>query len=73
MLFSYRGALRVGLVYLLVSIVWLQLSDQVLINFLDEPRELGHWLQLRSASACARPLLFSIAPAKACWSPMPRA
>jgi diguanylate cyclase (GGDEF)-like protein/PAS domain S-box-containing protein len=37
----------VGLIYLLVSIVWLQLSNQVLINFLDEPRELGHWLQLR--------------------------
>ncbi|WP_017735283.1 phosphodiesterase DibA [Pseudomonas sp. CBZ-4] len=47
MLLSYRGALRVGLVYLLVSIVWLQLSNQVLINFLDEPRELGHWLQVR--------------------------
>lgn len=47
MLFSYRGALRIGLVYLLVSIVWLQLSNQVLINFLDEPRELGHWLQVR--------------------------
>jgi diguanylate cyclase (GGDEF)-like protein/PAS domain S-box-containing protein len=47
MLFSYRGALRVGLVYLLVSIVWLQLSNQILINFLDEPRELGHWLQVR--------------------------
>ncbi|OIN54433.1 phosphodiesterase DibA [Pseudomonas costantinii] len=47
MLFSYRGALRTGLVYLLVSIVWLQLSNQLLINFLDEPQELGHWLQIR--------------------------
>ena len=47
MLLSYRGALRVGLVYLLVSIVWLQLSNQVLINFLDEPRNLGHWFQVR--------------------------
>ncbi|VVN44941.1 hypothetical protein PS664_05742 [Pseudomonas fluorescens] len=47
MLFSYRGALRVGLVYLLVSIVWLQLSHHILINFLDEPRELGRWLQMR--------------------------
>ena len=47
MLLSYRGALRVGLVYLLVSIVWLQLSNQVLINFLDEPRDLGHWFQVR--------------------------
>ncbi|WDU62086.1 EAL domain-containing protein [Pseudomonas poae] len=47
MLFSYRGALRVGLVYLLVSIAWLQLSDHILINFLDEPQELGRWLQVR--------------------------
>lgn len=47
MLFSYRGALRVGLVYLLVSIVWLQLSNHLLINFLDDPRQLGRWLQVR--------------------------
>lgn len=47
MLFSYRGALRVGLVYLLVSIAWLQLSHQVLINFLDEPSQLSHWMQMR--------------------------
>lgn len=36
-----------GLVYLLVSIVWLQLSNQLLINFLDDPRQLGRWLQVR--------------------------
>lgn len=47
MLFSYRGALRAGLMYLLVSIVWIQLSHQVLINFIDEPVELGRWLQMR--------------------------
>jgi len=47
MLFSYRGALRAGLMYLVVSIVWIQLSQQVLINFIDEPVELGHWLQMR--------------------------
>ena len=47
MLFSYRGALRAGLVYLLVSIVWLQLSNYLLINFIDEPWELGRWLQAR--------------------------
>jgi len=35
------------LVYLLVSIVWLQLSNYLLINFIDEPMELGHWLQAR--------------------------
>ncbi|MCO7036009.1 EAL domain-containing protein [Pseudomonas carnis] len=47
MLFSYRGALRAGLVYLLVSIVWLQLSHYLLINFIDEPWALGRWLQAR--------------------------
>ncbi|KAB0564939.1 PAS domain S-box protein [Pseudomonas palleroniana] len=47
MLYSYRGALRVGLVYLLVSVVWLQLSNHLLINFLDNPSELGRWLQAR--------------------------
>ena len=47
MLFSYRGALRAGLVYLLVSIAWLQLSNHLLINFLDEPQALGRWLQVR--------------------------
>ncbi|WP_073524481.1 phosphodiesterase DibA [Pseudomonas fluorescens] len=47
MLFSYRGALRAGLVYLLVSILWLQLSNYLLINFIDEPMELGRWLQAR--------------------------
>ncbi|WP_411390810.1 phosphodiesterase DibA [Pseudomonas sp. MPB23] len=47
MLFSYRSALRAGLVYLLISVVWLQLSNQLLISFFDEPRELGHWLQVR--------------------------
>ncbi|MGY2292741.1 phosphodiesterase DibA [Pseudomonas sp. SDO528_S397] len=56
--FSYRSALRAGLVYLLVSIVWLQLSHQVLINFFDDPAQLSRWLQLRgylwvSLSACA--------------------
>ena len=47
MLFSYRSALRAGLVYLLISVVWLQLSSQLLISFFDEQRELGHWLQVR--------------------------
>lgn len=47
MLYSYRGALRAGLVYLLVSIVWLKLSHYLLINFLDEPQALTHWLQVR--------------------------
>ncbi|AZF08429.1 Sensory box/GGDEF domain/EAL domain protein [Pseudomonas sp. R2-37-08W] len=47
MLFSYRGALRAGLVYLLISILWLQLSHHLLISFIDDPRALVHWLQLR--------------------------
>ncbi|AKS07075.1 phosphodiesterase DibA [Pseudomonas trivialis] len=47
MLFSCRGALRAGLVYLLVSILWLGLTRQVLIEFLDDPSELNHWLQAR--------------------------
>ncbi len=47
MLFSYRGALRAGLVYLLLSIVWLQLSQHLLINFLDEPADILRWMQLR--------------------------
>ena len=47
MLFSYRSALRAGLVYLLISTLWLQLSQQLLIDFLDEPQQLVDWLQVR--------------------------
>ena len=47
MLLSYRGALRAGLVYLLISVLWIQLSQQVFINFIDEPREIVHWQMLR--------------------------
>ncbi|WP_314384577.1 phosphodiesterase DibA [Pseudomonas brenneri] len=47
MLLSYRGALRAGLVYLLISILWIQLSQQVFITFLDEPSEVVHWQMLR--------------------------
>lgn len=47
MLFSYRGALRAGLVYLLVSVLWIGLTHRVLIEFLDNPTELNHWLQVR--------------------------
>ncbi len=46
MLFSYRGALGVGLAYLLVSIVWLQLGNHLLIKFLDDPRDLGYWREV---------------------------
>lgn len=47
MLFSYRSALRAGLVYLLMSILWIQLSQQLLINFFDEPMALSHWQVVR--------------------------
>lgn len=47
MLLSYRGALRAGLVYLLISILWIQLSQQVFITFLDEPSDVVHWQMLR--------------------------
>lgn len=46
MLFSCRGALRAGLFYLLVSTLWIGLTRQVLIEFLDDPSELNHWLQV---------------------------
>ncbi|SAM35106.1 phosphodiesterase DibA [Pseudomonas sp. 1 R 17] len=47
MLFSYRGALRAGLVYLLASSVWIGLTHRVLIEFLDNPTDLHRWLQVR--------------------------
>ena len=47
MLFSYRGALRAGLVYLLASSAWIGITHRVLIEFLDNPTELSHWLQVR--------------------------
>ena len=47
MLFSYRGALRAGLVYLLVSVLWIGVTQRVLIEFLDNPSDLNHWLQVR--------------------------
>lgn len=47
MLFSYRGARRAGLVYLLVSMLWVGLTQRVLIEFLDNPSELNQWLQVR--------------------------
>ena len=47
MLFSYRGALSAGLVYLLASSAWIGVTQRVLIEFLDNPTELSHWLQVR--------------------------
>jgi diguanylate cyclase (GGDEF)-like protein/PAS domain S-box-containing protein len=47
MLFSYRGALRAGLVYLLVSMAWIGLTRHLLIEFIDKPTDLSLWLQVR--------------------------
>ncbi|MFN3356752.1 MAG: phosphodiesterase DibA [Pseudomonas sp.] len=47
MLFSYRGALRAGLVYLLVSVAWIGLTGYLLIEFIDNPSALTLWLQVR--------------------------
>ncbi|MBB6289661.1 MULTISPECIES: phosphodiesterase DibA [unclassified Pseudomonas] len=47
MLFSYRGALRAGLVYLLASSFWIGLTHRILIEFLDNPTDLHRWLQMR--------------------------
>ncbi|WP_231422650.1 phosphodiesterase DibA [Pseudomonas sp. Leaf59] len=60
MLFSYRGALLTGLVYLLVSIAWLLFSPLLLINFLDEPPALQYgfpvsgsiWVALSALLIC---------------------
>ncbi len=47
MLFSYRGAARAGLVYLLVSIAWIGISGHLLIEFVDNRSDLNLWLQVR--------------------------
>ncbi|WP_315339215.1 phosphodiesterase DibA [Pseudomonas grimontii] len=47
MLFSCRGALYAGLVYLLASSAWIGLTHRVLIEFLDNPTDLHQWLQVR--------------------------
>jgi len=47
MLLSYRSALRVGLVYLLVSIAWIGLTQRAFIEFLDDPSDISRWMQAR--------------------------
>jgi len=39
----YRDALRAALLYLLLSVIWLQLSDHLLNNFFDQSSELVRW------------------------------
>ncbi|VVN78042.1 phosphodiesterase DibA [Pseudomonas fluorescens] len=40
---SYRDALRAALLYLLLSVIWLQLSGHLLSRFFDESTDLVHW------------------------------
>ncbi|MBP5073028.1 EAL domain-containing protein [Pseudomonas chlororaphis] len=40
---SSRDALRAALLYLLLSVVWLQLSGHLLSSFFDESNDLAHW------------------------------
>jgi diguanylate cyclase (GGDEF)-like protein/PAS domain S-box-containing protein len=40
---SYRDALRAALLYLLLSVVWLQFSGYLLNNFFDDSAELMRW------------------------------
>ena len=47
MLLSYRGALRAGLVYLLVSVLWIGLTQRVLNEFFDNPSDMSQWMQVR--------------------------
>ncbi|WDG81025.1 EAL domain-containing protein [Pseudomonas chlororaphis] len=40
---SSRDALRAALLYLLLSVVWLQFSGHLLSSFFDESNDLAHW------------------------------
>jgi diguanylate cyclase (GGDEF)-like protein/PAS domain S-box-containing protein len=40
---SYRDAVRAALLYLLLAVVWLQLSDYLLNSFFDDSAELMRW------------------------------
>ncbi|KQB53009.1 diguanylate cyclase [Pseudomonas endophytica] len=40
---SSRNALRAALLYGLLSVVWLQITDHFLSSFLDDPAQLAHW------------------------------
>ncbi|MGY2170863.1 phosphodiesterase DibA [Pseudomonas gingeri] len=47
MAITYRNALKAGVLYLLLSILWIQLSQQLLSSFFDEPEQLAHWQIIR--------------------------
>ena len=40
---SYRDALRAALLYVLISVVWLQLTDYLLSSYFYEPTQLARW------------------------------
>ena len=40
---SYRDAMRAALLYVLLSVVWLQLTDYLLSSYFYEPTQLAHW------------------------------
>ncbi|WP_191489327.1 phosphodiesterase DibA [Pseudomonas sp. FEN] len=44
---SNRNALRAGLLYLLLSILWIQLSQRLLSSVFDQPEQLVHWQIVR--------------------------
>ncbi|MPQ70980.1 MULTISPECIES: phosphodiesterase DibA [unclassified Pseudomonas] len=44
---STRNALRSGLLYLLLSVLWIQLSQRLLSSFFDDPEQLLQWQIVR--------------------------
>ncbi|MDD2059816.1 EAL domain-containing protein [Pseudomonas sp. GD03860] len=58
---SIRDALRMAALYLVLSVLWLALSDQILSSLFDNPQQLARW-QLLSAHLwvlCSALLIFS--------------
>ena len=45
---SYRDAMRAALLYGLLSVLWLFLTDHLLNNFLDDSAQLAHWQRVNS-------------------------
>ena len=45
---SYRDALRAALLYVLISVVWLQLTDYLLSSYFYEPTQLARWELINS-------------------------
>ena len=57
---SVRDALRMSALYLVLSVMWLVLSDQILSNLFDDPAQLARW-ELINAYAwmgCSAALIF---------------